>query len=130
VQVPMDLSRTRAPYNQRQYQNNNTYSNYAQPEYGNVAEVPVQQDYRPKRPKGPCFNCGKIGHFAKDCWSRQMANINYMDAEDEDMRRVPQPSITPRCDMHQLVAEIDALSKDDHNSLIEAMGSSQDFLPA
>jgi Zinc knuckle/Retrotransposon gag protein len=130
VQVPMDLSRTRAPYNRRQYQNNNTYSNYAQPEYGNVAEVPVQQDYRPKRPKGPCFNCGKIGHFAKDCRSRQTANINYMDAEDEDMRRVLQPNITPRHDMHQLVAEIDALSKDDHDSLIEAMGSSQDFLPA
>jgi hypothetical protein len=53
-----------------------------------------------------------------------------MDAEDEDMRRVPQPSITPQRDMNQLVAEIDALSKDDHDSLIEAMGLSQDFLPA
>jgi hypothetical protein len=53
-----------------------------------------------------------------------------MDAEDKDMRRVPQPNLTPRHDMCQLVAEIDALSKDDHDSLIEAMGSSQDFLPA
>jgi hypothetical protein len=53
-----------------------------------------------------------------------------MDAVDEDMRHVPQPNLTPRRDMNQLVAEIDTLSKDDHDSLIEAMGSSQDFLPA
>jgi hypothetical protein len=53
-----------------------------------------------------------------------------MDAVDEDMRHVPQPNLAPRRDMNQLVAEIDALSKGDHDSLIEAMGSSQDFLPA
>jgi hypothetical protein len=31
---------------------------------------------------------------------------------------------------YKLVAQIDALSKEDQDSLIEAMGSSQDFLPA
>ena len=53
-----------------------------------------------------------------------------MDTVDEDMQNVPQPNITPRHDMNRLAAEIDALSKDDQDSLIEAMGSSQDFLPA
>jgi Retrotransposon gag protein/Zinc knuckle len=129
VQVPMDLSRTRAPYNRRQYQNN-AYSNTTQTDYNRVADVPVQQDYRPRRPKGPCFNCGKMGHFAKDCRSGTSASINYMDTIDEDMQNVPQPSIAPRHDVNRLVAEIDALSKDDQDSLIEAMGSSQDFLPA
>jgi hypothetical protein len=53
-----------------------------------------------------------------------------MDTVDEEMQQVPQPNLTPRRDVTQLVVDIDALSKDDHDSLIEAMGSSQDFLPA
>jgi hypothetical protein len=53
-----------------------------------------------------------------------------MDAIDDDMQHVPQPSIVPRHDVKQLVAQIDALSQEDQDSLIEAMGSSQDFPPA
>ena len=40
VQVPMDLSRTRAPYNRRQYQSN-AYSNTTQTDYNRVADIPV-----------------------------------------------------------------------------------------
>jgi Zinc knuckle len=130
IPVPMDLSRTRMPYNRRTYQINNAYTNSMQTEYNRAADTPVQQDYRPRRPKGPCFNCRKAGHFAKDCRNGPSASINYMDAVDEDMQHVPQPNITPRHDVNQLVAQIDALSKEDHDSLIEAMGSLQDFLPA
>jgi Zinc knuckle len=126
----MDLSRTRTPYNRCQYQNNNAYTNTTQAEYNNTINTLAQQDYQCCRPKGPCFNCRKIGHFAKDCHSNPSANINYMDTIDEDMQYVPQPSITPRPDVNQLMAQIDALSRDDHDALIEAIGSSQDFTPA
>jgi Zinc knuckle len=128
----MDLSRTRTPYNRCQYQSNNAYTNAttAEQEYTSVANMPVQQDYTRPRPKGPCFNCGKMGHFAKDCHSNPSANINYMDAINKDMRYVPQLNITPQANITQIKAQINVLSTEDNDALIEAMGSSQDFIPA
>jgi hypothetical protein len=128
----MDLSPTRAPYNRRQYRGNNAYTNatIAQDEYNNVADTSGQQGYQCQCPKGPCFNCGKMGHFAKDCRSNPLSNISYMDTVDKEMQNVPQPNIAPRANVSQLKAQIDALSTEDNNALIEAMGSSQDFTPA
>jgi hypothetical protein len=71
-----------------------------------------------------------MGHFTKNCRSNPSSNINYMDTVDEDMQNVPQPSLTPRANIPQIKAQIDALSTEDHDALIEAMGSSQDFTPA
>jgi Retrotransposon gag protein len=46
IQVPMDLSHTRIPYNRHQYRNNNTYTNATMSqEYMNVANTPGQQDH-------------------------------------------------------------------------------------
>jgi hypothetical protein len=53
-----------------------------------------------------------------------------MDVVDEDMQHISQPTITPRANVSQLKAQIDALSTEDNDALIEAMGSSQDFNPA
>jgi hypothetical protein len=71
-----------------------------------------------------------MGHFAKDCHSNPASNISYIDTEDDDMRNVPQPNITPQANIEHLKAQINALSETDNNALIEAMGSSQDFTPA
>jgi hypothetical protein len=120
IQVPMDLSHTRTPYNRRQSQNNNAYTNTIQTEFGNTANVPIQQDYQRRRPKGPCFNCGKVSHFAKDCRSNPSANINYMDTINNNMQYVPQPNITPHSNIVHLKAQIDALFTKDNDALIEA----------
>jgi Zinc knuckle len=132
IQVPMDVSRTRAPYNRRQYRSNNTYTNAAitQDEYNNVPDALGQQNYQCQRPKGPCFNCGKMGHFTKDCRSNPSSNISYMDTVDNEMQRVPQLNITPWTNILHLKVQIDTLSTEDNDTLIEAMGSSQDFTPA
>jgi hypothetical protein len=49
---------------------------------------------------------------------------------EEDMQNVPQPTIAPRTNITNLKAQIDALSVEENDSLIEMMGSSQDFTPA
>ena len=58
------------------------------------------------------------------------SNVNYMDTAEEDMQNVPQPTITPRTNVANLRAQINSLSAEDNDTLIEMMGSSQDFTPA
>jgi Zinc knuckle len=97
--------------------------------YGNATNT-QEQTYQCQQPKGSCFNCGKMGHFTKDCRSNPSSNINYMDAKDEDMRNIPQLNITPRANIGHIKAQINTLSEADNDALIDAMGLSQDFIPA
>jgi hypothetical protein len=53
-----------------------------------------------------------------------------MDTVDDDMQHIPQPNITPQTNVSHLRAQINALSTEDNDALIEAMGPSQDFTPA
>jgi len=59
-----------------------------------------------------------------------MSNINYMDAMKEDMLNIPQLTITPQANVANLKTQIDSLSPEDNDMLIEMMGSTQDFTPA
>lgn len=36
-----------------------------------------------KKKKQKCYNCGKLGHYAKDCWSKKKNDNNY-DQEDHE----------------------------------------------
>jgi hypothetical protein len=125
MQVPMNISHTRTPYNQHQHQGNNAYTNA-------MITQPTQFQEEPCRPhpKGLCFNCGKPGHFTRDCCSAPASNVNYMDSTEEDMQNVPQLTITPQTNVANLKAQIDSLSSEDNDVLIEMMGSVQDFTPA
>jgi hypothetical protein len=66
----------------------------------------------------------------RGCRSPSTSNINYMDVMDEDMQSVPQPTITPQANVASLRAQIDSLSPEDNDALIEMMGFAQDFTPA
>jgi hypothetical protein len=138
VQVPMDLSRTRTPNNRRANQASTS---------GSAAQV---SDDIPRKPLGPCFHCGKMGHLIKDCRSRQASSayvhnayqhrpipsirpddsISYMDTNEDDMRSVAPPTLAPQSTIASLKAQIDSLSPAENDSLIEMMGGAQDFIPA
>jgi hypothetical protein len=53
-----------------------------------------------------------------------------MDAIEDNMQNIPQPTITPRSNVANLKAQIDSLLTEDNDTLIEMMGSTQDFTPA
>jgi hypothetical protein len=53
-----------------------------------------------------------------------------MDTNEDDVRSVPPPSITPQTTIASLKAQINALSPTENDSLIEMMGANQDFTPA
>jgi hypothetical protein len=50
-----------------------------------------------------------------------------MDMINDEMQHIPQPNITLQANIAQLKAQIDALSTEENDTLIEAIGSSQDF---
>ena len=115
VQVLMDVSHTQAPYNRQQYSDNNAYTN------ATITQL-QEEASRQSHPKGPCFNCRKPGHFARDCHSNPSSNIDYMDMVEDDMQYIPQPTVTPRTNVANLKAQIDSLSTEDNDTLIEMMG--------
>jgi hypothetical protein len=51
-----------------------------------------------------------------------------MDTNEDDMKSVPPPNITPQSTIALLKAQIDTLSPTENDSLIEMMGANQDFL--
>jgi hypothetical protein len=57
-------------------------------------------------------------------------SISYMDTNKDDMRSVPPPNLTPQTTIASLKAQIDSLSPAENDSLIEMMGTNQDFTPA
>jgi hypothetical protein len=136
----MDLSRTRAPNNRHFPQANQATTD------GMLVRLP---DEPPQKPKGPCFHCRKLGHFIRDCHSHQRGStyvhqvfqshapsihpddsISYMDTNEDDIRSVPPPNLTPQVTIASLKAQIDSLSPAENDSLIEMMGANQDFTPA
>ena len=63
-----------------------------------------------------------MGHFAREC--RANTKINLMDAYEEEMETLPDPMEPQTNRIARLRDEIDSLSKEGHDQLIDSFGNS------
>jgi len=71
-------------------------------------------------------------YFANDQSSETSDIPDYMNEEDPEMDQIPGPTIRPQINLAQIGAQMNALTNEEYNELIQQMGEThpQDFLEA
>ena len=70
--------------------------------------------------------------YPNDQSSEMSETPDYMNNNDPEMDQIPNPTIQPQINLAQIGAQMNALTNDKYNELIQRMGEThpQDFLEA
>src|SRR5258708_23393379 len=129
----MDLNRNRMPRRGYQGGGYRPYQEYQ----GRVAafrEPEGPQPYRPPNrnpaPRGACFECGQMGHYAQNCpRKKKQERINLIDYDDDESIQIP-PASVPRDNVASVKQQLTNMTPKERDTLAKEMGIDEDFQTA